>query len=59
VLGERWPQRRRVAAGARPDRRLSQIAYNWTTFIPRDGETRPMAISSAIQVASFWLITAR
>jgi O-antigen/teichoic acid export membrane protein len=58
VLGERW----RNAAGLLQALGLivgfRQIAYNWTTFIRADGETRPIAIGSAIQVASFLLITA-
>jgi polysaccharide transporter, PST family len=58
VLGEKW----RGAAGLLQALGLivgfRQIAYNWTIFIRADGETRPLAINSALQVAAFFLITA-
>jgi lipopolysaccharide exporter len=58
VLGERW----RSAAGLLQAFGLiigfRQIAYNWTVFIRADGETRPLAINSAVLVAAFLVITA-
>jgi len=58
VLGQKWE----AAAGLLQALGLilgfRQVAFNWTDFIRAEGETRPLAINSAILVGAFLLITA-
>jgi polysaccharide transporter, PST family len=57
VLGDRWQGATRLLQALGLIVGFRQIAYNWTIFIRATGETRPIAIDSAFQVAAFLLIT--
>jgi O-antigen/teichoic acid export membrane protein len=58
VLGERWREAGPLLQAFGLIIAFRQVAFNWVAFFAAVGNTRPMAVNGAVQVAVFALVTA-
>jgi lipopolysaccharide exporter len=58
LLGDKWEEAAGLLQALGVILGFRQIAYNWTDFVRADGQTKPIAVSSAIQFGAFLVITA-
>jgi O-antigen/teichoic acid export membrane protein len=57
VLGERWREAEGLLQAFGLIIAARQIAFNWVIFFSAVGNTRPMAVNGALQVAVFLVVT--
>ena len=58
VLGERWEEAAGLLAAFGLILATRQIAFNWIAFFTAVGDTKPMAVNGALQLAVFATVTA-